>query len=175
MSGDVYNYGEIWEEVPGFPRYQVSTEGRIYNAATKRFMKLSPNNFGHPKISLLTDYGQRYTRSVAFIVAKVFIEPPNELCDRIIHLNGDLEDVRSENLAWRPRWFGWRYARQMKVEQPEYYKNQPVVNLETNMEYENVIEAGLSEGLLFDNIYHAAQHGNSVFPTGSVWAFEQRV
>jgi len=173
--GDIFNYGEQWSEIHGFPRYLISTEGRIYNQATNHFMKYSPNNFGHPKITLLTDQGLRYTRSVAFLVAKHFLDRPNALCDRIIYLNGDLEDVRSENLAWRPRWFGWKYSRQMKLDQPTHYTNLPVVNLETNVEYENIIEAGLTEGLLYDQIWHSTYSGDPVFPSGSVWVIEERV
>lgn len=173
--GDIFNYGEEWSEIEGFPRYLVSTEGRIYNQANNRYMKFSPNNYGHPKISLLTEHGYRYTRSVAFLVAKHFVESPNELCDRIIYLDGNLENVRARNLAWRPRWFGWKYSRQMKIQQPAHYRNLPVVNLETNVEYENIIEAGLAEGLLFDQIWHSTYSNDPVFPTGSVWKIEHRV
>lgn len=173
--GDIFNYGEEWSEIEGFPRYLISSEGRIYNQVTNQFMRISPNNYGHPKISLLTDEGFRYTRSVAFLVAKHFLEPPNELCDRIIYLDGDLQNFRASNLAWRPRWFGWKYSRQMKVPQPAYYKNLAVVNLETNTEYENIIEAGLAEGLLFDQIWHSTYAGTKVFPSGSVWQIEHRV
>lgn len=175
MVGDVFNYGEEWSAIPGFPRYLISSEGRVYNQNNNQYMRWSPNNYGHPKISLMTERGSRYTRSVAFLVAKAFVEPPNDLCDRIIYLNGELDDVRAENLAWRPRWFGWKYSRQMKVQQPEYYRNLPVVNLETNVEYENVIEAGLLEGLLFDHIWHSTYSSAPVFPNGSVWAVEHRV
>lgn len=175
MNGDVFNYGERWEDIEGFPRYQVSTEGRIYNKATGHFMRYSPNNYGHPKISLLTETGARYTRSVAFLVARAFLIKPNHLCDRIIYLNGDLEDIRAENLAWRPRGFGWRYSRQFKIPQPTYYKNLPVVNLDTQIEYDNIIEAGRAEGLLFDHIWRSTYSGDPVFPTGSVWKIEERV
>jgi hypothetical protein len=173
--GDVFNYGEEWAEIEGFPRYLVSTEGRIFNQANNRMMKFSPNNYGHPKISLLNERGQRYTRSVAFLVAKAFVEAPNTLCDRIIYLDGDLENVRAENLAWRPRWFGWKYSRQLKIDQPVYYKNLPVKNKVTNLEYENIVLAGTMEGLLFDHIWHSTYAGSPVFPDGSVWEIEHRV
>lgn len=175
VRGDIFNYGERWEDIDGFPRYQVSSEGRIFNKATGHYQSWSPNNYGHPKISLLDERGERRTRSVAFIVAKHFVQKPNELCDRVIWLNGDLEDVRAENLAWRPRWFAWNYTHQFKVEQPAYYKNLPVVNLETNVEYENIIEAGMVEGLLFDHIWRATYAGTPTFPTGSTWQIEKRV
>lgn len=171
-QGDPFNYGEEWAEIEGFPRYMISTEGRIFNKATNRYLRSSANNYGHPKISLLTDTG-RHTRSVAFIVAKAFLRQPNIMCDRIIYLNGDLTDFRAENLAWRPRWFGWKYSRQLKLEQPAYYRNLSVVNMSTNIRYENIIEAGMSEGLLYEQIWHSTYTQMPVFPNGTVWVVEE--
>lgn len=165
---------EEWVEIEGFPRYMISSEGRIYNRITNRYMSSSINNYGHPKISLLAENG-RHTRSVAFLVAKAFLKKMNPLCDRIIYLNGDLTDVRAANLAWRPRWFGWKYSRQLKTHQPAYYRNLPVVNLETGSEYPNIVEAGMAEGLLYDQIWRSTYSGEPVFPTGSTWEVEERV
>jgi hypothetical protein len=174
MAGDPFNYGEEWAEIEGFPRYLISTEGRVFNKQTNREMRSSLNNYGHPKISLLTDNG-RHTRSVAFLVARTFLEPPHELCDRIIYLNGDLSDFRAENLAWRPRWFGWKYSRQLKLQQPAYYRNLPVTNTMTGAEYENIVEAGMAEGLLFEQIWHSTYSGSPVYPYGSTWEVTDRV
>jgi hypothetical protein len=175
MAGDPLNYGEEWVEIEGFPRYMISTEGRIFNKTTNRYMKWSKNNYGHSKISLLTETGGRHDRSVSHLVAKHCVKKPNADCDRVIHLNGDHGDCRSENLAWRPRWFAWKYSHQLKVPQPAYYKNLPVINLSDNKRYENIIEAGKDEGLLFEHIWHATYTGFSVYPTGSRWEVEKRV
>lgn len=174
MPGDPFNYEEEWSEIEGFPRYLISTEGRVFNKQTNRDMRVSLSNYGHPKISLLTDNG-RYTRSVPFLVASAFLEPPNDLCDRVIHLNGDFEDYRAENLAWRPRWFVWKYTHQLKAVQPAYYRNLPVTNLKTGVTYENIVEAGMAEGLLFEQIWHSTYSGDPVYPYGSVWEVVERV
>lgn len=174
MAGDPFNYGEEWREIDGFPRYMISSEGRIFNKISNRYMSASVNNYGHPKISLLTP-NSRKDRSVALLVAKAFVEPPNHLCDRIIYLNGDLTDYRAENLAWRPRGFAWNYSRQLKREQPAWVRNLPVVNTMTNVKYQNIIEAGMAEGLLFDHIWHSTYTGAPVFPDGSIWVVEERV
>ena len=166
---------EEWEDIDFFSRYQISSKGRVLNVATNSLMRTSLNNFGHPKISLLDDRGQRHTRSVAMLVAEAFVEPPNTLCDRIIWLNGDLSDVRAENLVWRPRWFCWKYSRQLKLEAPHYCRNLRVVNLNTDREYENIVEAAMSEGLLYEQIWHSTYSGKPVFPHGSIWAINERV
>lgn len=158
-----------WRSIEGFPRYVINPQGQIYNVATNRYMRSSINNYGHPKISLLTETGGRHDRSVALLVAKTFLEKPNPACDRIIYLNGDLSDFRSKNLAWRPRWFGWKYARQLKVDQPAYYRSLPVINTTTDERYDNIIEAGMKEGLLFEQIWHSTYSGGPVYPTGDVW------
>lgn len=168
MTNDPFRDGEEWAEINGFPRYMISTEGRIYNKGTNRYMSSSLNNYDHPKISLLNIDG-RHTRSVAMLVAKAFLKKPNNMCDHIIYLNGEHNDCRSDNLAWRPRWFAWKYARQLKLPQPAYYRNLSVINVSTSTTYDNVVEAGSIEGLLFEQIWHSTFTGSPVFPSGTIW------
>lgn len=173
MKVEPLNDTEEWSDLREFPRYMVSSEGRVYNKNTGRYMRISPNNYGHPKISLLTEHGTRETRSVAMLVAQAFIKKPNILCDRLIYLNGDLSDYRAVNLAWRPRGFGWQYSRQVRAEQPAYYRNLSVINTTTGVRYKNIVEAGMAEGLLFDHIWHSTYTGNPIFPNGSVWVVDK--
>lgn len=175
MIGDVFNYGETWLDIPHFSRYQISSEGRVFNKVSGVYMKTSQNNFGHPKISLLDEDGKRYTRSPAVLVAKAFVKPPNNICDRVVYLNGEHDDIRSENLVWRPRWFAWKYARQLKQVQPVHYHNLKVKNILNGNVYTNVIEAGMMEGLLYEHIWHSTYTGRPVFPDGSIWAVDERV
>lgn len=173
MRVEPLNDTEQWEDLREFPRYMISSEGRVYNKNTGRYMRVSPNNYGHPKISLLTEHGTRETRSVAMLVAVAFVQKPNIRCDRLIYLNGDLSDYRASNLAWRPRGFGWQYSRQIRAEQPAYFRNLPVINTTTNVRYNNIVEAGMSEGLLFEHIWHSTYTGNPIFPNGSVWVVDK--
>lgn len=164
---------EEWKTIPGFSRYQINANGEIYNTETNRFMRCSVTQYGHPKISLFSDNGGRHDRSVAMLVAKAFLEQPNPDCDRIIYLDGDLSNFRSENLAWRPRWFGWKYSRQLKVPQPAWLQNLAVINVDTNARYQNIVEAGKAEGLLFEQIWHSTYSGGPVYPTGSHWLVDE--
>lgn len=166
---------EEWVQIEGFPRYRISTEGRIYNEAAEKLMKTSVNNFGDPKISLLTETGPRQTRSVAMLVARAFVEQPNILCNRIIHLNGDRTDCRADNIAWRPRWFAWKYTRQLKTDQPAYYRNLSVANVSMERVYKNIVEAGKAEGMLYELIWHSTYSGDPTFPYGHVWVVNERV
>jgi hypothetical protein len=133
-------------------------------------MSSSPNNFGNMKISLVSDEDHmRYTRSVALLVAEAFLEPPNPTCDSLVILDGDYTNVSAHNLAWRPRGFAWNYTRQLKEEQPHYYRNLPVRNLVYTVDYDSIIQAGMAEGLLFDDIWHSTYTGDPVYPTGSIF------
>jgi NUMOD4 motif len=165
---------EVWVPVKGYPDYQISNFGRIYNRRTGREVSVSPTFSGHLKVNLFTGPGERSSRSVARLVAEAFIRPPNKLCDSVIVLNGNLSDVRAKNLMWRPRWYVWKYSRQLKEDQPEQYQNLPIRNLLTGDKYLSIIEAGMNEGLLFADIWRSATTGNFVFPYSVAFEFIDR-
>ncbi|MET0786723.1 MAG: NUMOD4 domain-containing protein [Paenisporosarcina sp.] len=167
---------EEWRTIPEFTNYQISNFGNIYNIKYDMYMRTSVNNFGHVKITLKSHRtGQRYTRSVAQMVAEAFVEPPNLLCDAVVVLDGDFTNVRAENLVWRPTWFSWRYTHQLKWPQPLHYRNLPVINLQTGVEYNSIIEAGMNEGLLFADIWRSTYTGAPIFPYKAVFKVLQRV
>lgn len=160
---------EVWKPIPGFPNYQISNLGRIYNQSQDMIMSSAPNNFGNHKISLYGIDGKRYTRSVAYFVAKAFVRPPTGLCTQVVVLDGDFNNLAAENLAWRPNWFAWRYTHQLKVHQPIYHRNLPVMNVRSGTVYGNVVEAGIAEGLLFDDIWRSTYTGAEIFPGNHVF------
>lgn len=161
---------EEWKDVFDFSNYRISNLGRIYNIYRDHIMNVSCTTFGHLKVTLKCDYdGERYTRGVAQMVADAFVKRPNPLCDHIIVLDGNFSNVSAYNLAWRPRGFMWEYTRQLKIRQPLHYRNLPVVDVDTGEEYESVIEVGMSEGLLFKDVWRSTYSGVAVFPTGSIF------
>jgi hypothetical protein len=132
-------------------------------------MKVSFTNHGHAKITLTDYWHQRHTRSVAQMVAEAFVMPPNELSVQVVILDGNFKNVRAENLVWRPRWYAWKYTRQLKMEQPLHYKNLRVVNIVKDQAYENIIVAGMTEGLLFEDIWRSTYTGDRIYPEGSIF------
>lgn len=164
---------ERWVDIEDFPMYQISDQGRIYNSRTRQLMKVSQTNHGHTKISLMRSDGTRHDRSVPLMVAQAFVAAPNYMCDYLIVLNGDLLDVKASNLAWRPRWFAWKYTRQLKIPQPMHYHNLHVLNISTGDEYDCIVDAGIAEGLLFDNIWVSTYTENEVFPNGHVFQINE--
>lgn len=166
---------EIWTEIPNYPRYEISSYGNIFNIATDREMQISENNYGHLKVSLFDQNGVRHTRAVGVLVAEAFVEKPNILCDSVIFLDGDHHNTHVTNLAWRPRWFAWKYTRQFQGEIPHHYQNLRVANIRDHIEYANIVEAAMTEGLLFEHIWKSTYTGNPVYPNGSVWLVAERV
>lgn len=166
---------ERWRTIPEFNRYEISNLGNIYNSRFRQMMRISYSNHGHAKITLTDDLGDRYTRSVAQLVADAFVEAPNMMCDHLMILDGDLSNVIADNLAWRPRGFAWEYTHQLKIEQPVHYHNLRVCNLDTGIEYNSIIEAGIAEGLRFDDIWRSTYTGSRVYPYGSTFEIIERV
>ena len=100
-----------WRDLDSFPGWAVNSQGDILNEYTSRVMRVRQNAQGITMVGL-TRRGERkqYTRSVALIVARAFVENPMpEFFDSVIHLNGDRIDCRALNLMWRSRSFALRY------------------------------------------------------------------
>ena len=166
---------EYWRNIPEFPNYDISNFGRVYNHKRQQVMAISFTQHKHAKITLTNHQHERHTRSVAQLVADAFVRQPNMLCDQIIVLDGDFSNVRADNLAWRPRWFAWKYTRQLKTDQPNHYKNLAVLNTMDNIVYESIVQAGMSEGLLFDDIWQSTYRRTEVFPHGIIFEIFERV
>lgn len=101
-----------WRQIVEFPDYSVSEAGHIRNDTTGLVMQLTPNTRGIPIVGLVKR-GVQYKRSVPVLVADAYIvtsRTPNY--NTPIHLDGDKNNCRATNLAWRPRWFALEYGRQ---------------------------------------------------------------
>lgn len=190
---------EQWLIIEDFPTYEISSRGQIYNHRTRQLMRTSVNNYGHVKITLKARHTQgrcdfcgafvdirvsklgekpcpiRHTLSVALLVATAFVDRPTPLCDQLVILDGDFRNVSAYNLAWRPRTFAWKYTRQLKVDQPLHYLNLPVCNVISGNEYECIVHAGITEGLLFSDVWRSTYTGAAIFPNGSVFEVIERV
>lgn len=158
---------EGWKKIPGFNNYEISSFGQIYRRDRDIMMRPSHTLTGHVKISLICDYdGERYTKGVAQMVAEAFVAPPTGLCSQVVMLDGNLDNLVAENLMWRPPWFAWMYVRQLKTLQPQHYLNLKIRNVDTGVIYDSIIEAGMTEGLLFDDVWRSTYSGDRIFPFG---------
>lgn len=167
---------EVWKTIPEFQNYQISNYGRVFNILRDHHMSTSQTQFGHVKVALMSEWDhRRYTRSVAYMVAEAFVEPPDERCDTVIIKDGNLSNVVAWNLAWRSAWFAWKYARQMKVEEfPPWYHNLPIVNVMNGRRYDSIIDAGITEGLLFHDIWISCHDGVAYHPNQLIFKINEK-
>lgn len=160
---------ERWGPINEFPDYDVSDRGRVYNTRFNAMMRTSINQFGHVKVTLTGIDGERYTRSVAQMVAEAFVRPPSVICTQVVVLDGDLTNLVAENLVWRPTGYSWHYRRQLVTPQPLHFHNLHVINVKTGDTYSSVIEAGMHEGLLFTEIWKSTWAATELFPFNAVF------
>lgn len=164
---------EEWATVRDFPRYNVSSCGRIENSATGRIMRLSTTSDGTLKVGLVSDATKtkQTTRSVKVLVAQAFVPGENDISNTVVLLDGDPENVHVDNLVWRPRWFAHQYARQFN-EIGEWYTNRMVLDNETGEHYADIVEAAITNGILFSDILHSiVDPGVTCYPTKQTFRY----
>lgn len=154
---------EIRKIIKEFPNYEITSYGRVFNLKTGREMALSPTQHGDLTVGLVRDHHQ-YRYSVKGLVARYFVPGESEFFDTPILLNGDRNDLRADNIAWRPRWFAWLWTRQFSQMFSWYYFG-PIIDMTTKMQYENYLQASMENGILCSDIKESIYNGKLVFPT----------
>lgn len=158
---------EAWVSLEGvgFSSYSVSNFGRIRNDRTRKILSQSPTQSGGAKVYLFQDDSNvPSTRSVALLVATYFLPYQGALFNTPINLNGDRSDNRSCNLAWRPRWFSFKYHKQFN--RPPYKFKYHIKLLDSGEVFRNAREASMAYGLLEDDIACSFDNGATVWPFG---------
>ena len=134
---------ELWKVIEEFPRYSVSSEGRVMNNKTGRILKQSRDSNGYAFVCLFD--GAKHTKTVHMLVAKLFI--PNPLGLKCVnHKNGNKTDPRAENLEWCTH----KENRVHAVRELKLYgggKRKAVACLETGIVYPTARAAAMSIGV----------------------------
>lgn len=154
-----------WEELEEFPDYAISENGDIVNIKTGAPRRVSMNQQGVCKISLYDSGGRLVTKSVALLVANLFVRRDDRpTFDTPIHLNGDKMNCRADNLAWRPRWFAIKYHKQFRSEH-FYAARAVIIDLDTEEVYETVRDACVANGLYYQDVIKSFNEETFCFPT----------
>lgn len=93
---------EQWRQIPGWDYYEVSDQGRIRAARSKRLRKLDKDRHGYPVIKLCAGRGMRRKIAVHQLVLAAFVGPRPPSCE-VRHLNDIRDDNRLSNLAFGTR------------------------------------------------------------------------
>lgn len=87
-----------WKRITGMEIYEVSNEGHIRNAKTKRLVKQYKNNMGYWKVFLSVN-GVTKHRFVHRLVAMMFLEPVKGK-NTVDHINRNRNNNYVSNLRW---------------------------------------------------------------------------
>lgn len=152
-----------WVTIAEFPRYAISDEGEVRNVLTDRIMAQSTNQAGIVFVGLV-HHGVQYQRAVAKLMAEAFVDPINEHHDTPIHLNGNRNDMRRENLMYRPRWFAIRFMQQFDGRDHTSIEL-PIRDVESKQEFEGSWHASQCCGLIEYEIVMSILNGTLCWPT----------
>lgn len=95
-----------WRPISGWPMYEVSDDGRVRNAFTKKSLRPRLSTSGYPIVDLhvgvrygLSEEAKQTTRLVHALVCEAFHGPcPDGM--EVAHNNGIRTDARADNLRW---------------------------------------------------------------------------
>ena len=156
--------GSDWVVIPGFPKYSVNTLGQVVHDRTGYQVRPQPNKDGDGVyVGMMQGRFQR-KRSLAPLVASIFIPQPAEAFDTPINLNGDRYDCSVENLMWRPRWFAIQYHQQFTVGAVSR-ASRPIRDLATDEVLPDTFTAATLYGLLELDVINSIYARTYVWPT----------
>lgn len=160
-----------WVEISEFPGYSVSDDGRVRNDYTGRILALLRNQRGHTHVGM-TKNGVQYKRSVARLVANIFLQR-NTMphFNTPLHLDDDRSNNHFRNLVWRPKWFVDKYSKQFYSGRPLI--GRPIREVETGERFNHSWEAVQKYGILDADILKSILHGTVVRPTFQYFEFSE--
>ena len=135
---------EEWRLIQDFPKYSISSLGRIQNVATKSIRSVRNNHQGFPTLVLYKqDNPTRFVRQVNMLVAQQFLdEPEHRNMTSVWHINGNFEDCRAVNLKWDTRARVMEWNRMWRDGTPQLRTPKVMINGSGRV-FNNAYECGL--------------------------------
>lgn len=89
-----------WKSPPGFPKYRISKDGRLYSIASGKLL-IPTNNGGYYQSSIYNDQGKRKSVKIHILVAKTYIPLPKTTKRLVVnHIDENTHNNKVENLEW---------------------------------------------------------------------------
>ena len=88
----------MWKQIPSFPDYEVTIDGRVRRIKNQRELKTSPLPSGYIKVNLRKE-GKTYTAYVHKLVAETYLPTAADNVE-VNHKNGKRNDNNLSNLEW---------------------------------------------------------------------------
>lgn len=160
----MFDTGEFRSLEPlGFPLYSVSDLGEVMNNNTWIAKSYLRNQHGYSFVSLYQG-PRRMSRQVSVLVAETFIRDMYPLeWDTIIHLDGDLSNLKASNLAYRPRSYAIRYNRAIRtVDRSKWHLEHTAIDWDgVELHFDNVVDSATHFGILMEEVLKALDTGES--------------
>lgn len=160
----MFDTGEFRSLEPlGFPLYSVNDLGDVMNNDTWTAKTHFKNQNGFRFVSLYQG-SRRMSRQVSALVAETFVREMYPLEWRtIIYLDGDVDNVKASNLAYRPRSYALRYNRAIRgVDRSTWYLEHVATDWDgTELYFDNVVDSATHFGILMDDVLKALDTGES--------------
>jgi hypothetical protein len=90
---------EQWKIIDEYPKYSVSTFGRVKNNVSGKILSQSINNWGYCRVAIYADNKKRQL-SVHRAVATAFIPNDNPERIQVNHIDCDKQNNSVQNLEW---------------------------------------------------------------------------
>lgn len=153
---------EQWREIPGFPKYEASTQGRIRNAKTGKILRPGDSGRGYEHVCLSKD-GKSHSIAVHRLVAAAWIPNPQNLPE-INHLDYNRRNNAAANLEWTTHRANVLYSRErMKVPKKEVHNSTGERWIYRNMGRFMVLRLGKNYGR-YDTIEQAKHRRDRLWP-----------
>jgi hypothetical protein len=152
-----------WTPVQGFPGYSINSEGQVRHDKSGRVLIPRYNQYNVPYVGLMREW-QQCSRSLPRLMATTFLEPPTDIFNTPIQLDGDPRNCRADNIMWRPRWYAVKYKHQFE----QRYKhpiNEPIHAINHREKFPNSFEAACRYGLLEEEVVLAIVNNTPAWPT----------
>ena len=169
----MHNFSEF-KEIPGFPNYLASVEGKIYSVKRNRFLKHSRNNKGYLNVRMKSSSGRTKTIGVHRVLCLCFKPYPGDVSNLIVnHIDGNKINNDLNNLEWGTYGYNTRHAGALGLTS----KCKPilVVNYITQevTEFASIIDCATAFGVSKDNInYRVKTKGKVLFPEKMLYLFK---
>lgn len=89
----------MWKPIPS-GKYEVSDDGRVRNAKTKKELSQQVTNRGYARVYLIDSNGYKTAAYVHRLVISAFNPSFDEAKSQVNHINEDKLDNRLSNLEW---------------------------------------------------------------------------
>lgn len=149
--------------------YDVYSDGKVYSRKRDKFIKPFLDRNGYLMVRLYDRKGGRVEKSLARMVAEIFVSPPSPYhSEVVIHKNYNKSDCRAENLEWRSRAYARRYADQEIIRDSSDVLNKRVSRYRPSSNsnpqpFGTIRQAAEEYGLLYTEVFNTASAHQPVY------------